>query len=110
MPASQVSIDMTETIAQIQERYGVNQPSNSTQLWVLERPESNWRLLNTITFSSQFKTVHVGRNEKLSDPAVQQRVARDLADGWRHNGPWPFATFRMITRDERKGVVEEMSA
>lgn len=73
-----------------------------TILWVRNDPSSQWRVLNIIDFSSKFQSVprtsSSGYDMNLHEN--QLSVARELRDGWRTNGPWPFAEFRIQQYNE----------
>ena len=68
-----------------------------TRLWIKQTPQSSERLLNTIGSGSRFKSTK--RQPSFTEES-QQAVARELADGWKTNGPWPTATFRIETTDK----------
>lgn len=64
-----------------------------TVLWVKQEEGSEWRVINVIDFASRFQ--HVSTNGDMNDLENQLRVARELRDGWRTNGPWLRPEFKI---------------
>lgn len=78
---------------------------NKTILMVKQTPKAPWRVLCTVTSNSNFKDMGWMTKADLNDPDNQLRAAREQRDGWKHNGPWPNAKFRI--EDHNGTVIEE---
>lgn len=74
--------------------------TNTTKLFVTQEPGAQERLMNTITFSSRFNSLPWTAKADLETLVNQLRAARDLAYGWKMNGPWPNAKFRIEQNGE----------
>lgn len=73
---------------------------NRTELWVKEDEKRIWRLLCTVNFGSTFRTMDWWSKANGEDLDNQLRAAREQRDGWKQNGPWPNAQFRIYQNDE----------
>lgn len=69
---------------------------SEVKLWIRENGESSdRRLLNRIQRTSKFKTLPwFSQMSEISDDDLL-RAARELAEGWKMNGPWPYAVFEI---------------
>lgn len=75
--------------------------------------QPHWRLMNRITATSRFDSVKQKRPtaqnpSPQADPEEQERIARDLADGWRRNGPWFNPQFKMVQFDLKGNLLQEV--
>jgi|SRR6056297_1773429 len=97
---------MKPTLSEIQERAGLGNSVNTTKLLVDEQVNGNWRVINTITFSSRFG----GVSDKLDLDKFENQlhVARDQAQGWKQNGPWPLAKFKIVQFEPQRDGTFEM--
>lgn len=69
------------------------QPEYKTTLWVRERGSTFFRLMNTITSTSTFRTCN---DRNLHLPERQWEVAVDQMEGWRMNGGMHSARFKIV--------------
>jgi hypothetical protein len=83
--------------------------SQQTVLWIRETPDAIWRQLNVINSGRKFKNVplsaifakakkrypSIAQGREMDHSYVQRLIAEDIADGWKRNGPWPYAEFRI---------------
>ena len=79
-----------------------------TILKVRESPKSNWRVLCTVDANSNFKDMSWMTRCDMMDRENQMKAAREQRDGWRMNGPWPHASFRI--EDEAGELLEGLVA
>jgi len=91
---------LMETLSKINLKRG-----RCTVLWIKQDEDTNWRVLNTIDFSSNFRSIPRIEKLDMNDTKNQLSVVRELRDGWRSNGPWPRAQFQITQFNDNQELI-----
>lgn len=70
-----------------------------TELWGIDENGRRY-LMNEIKSTSRFDSVKLTKTEssRQDTPEVQLKIARDLRDGWKMNGPHPHRQYEIVQK------------
>ena len=70
-----------------------------TELWGIDEDGRRY-LMNEIKATSRFDSVKLTKAEssRQHTPEVQLKIARDLRDGWKMNGPHPHRQYEIVQK------------
>lgn len=70
-----------------------------TELWGIDEDGRRY-LMNTIKSTSRFESVKLTKAEssRQDTAPVQLKIARDLRDGWKMNGPHPHRQYEIVQK------------
>ena len=70
-----------------------------TELWGIDEDGRRY-LMNEIHATSRYNSVKISKrdSENQHSPEVQLKIARDLRDGWRLNGPHPHRQYEIVQK------------
>lgn len=71
----------------------------ATELWGIDENGRRY-LMNEIKATSRFDSVKLTKDERSNQhqPEVQLKIARDLRDGWKANGPHPHRQYEIVQK------------
>lgn len=71
----------------------------ATELWGIDENGRRY-LMNEIHATSRYNSVKLTKKESENQhkPEVQLRIARDLRDGWKMNGPHPHRQYEIVQK------------
>ena len=71
----------------------------ATELWGIDENGRKY-LMNEIKAGSKFESVKLTKSESQNQHTapVQLKIARDLRDGWKMNGPHPHRQYEIVQK------------